>query len=89
MVESTFELALELRTQLAISVLNEGLQDPAFDPDEALLEVFTHVRDETRDSTVREWSVMGLGGEEGQLPEEFKSQILDRMEDFVGTCGIR
>jgi hypothetical protein len=80
LLQETFELALELRTQLAIASLSHGLADETFDPDAALDEVFFNPHSEsTQLGVVRGWTTFALGGENSTLPEAFVQRIIDRM----------
>ncbi|KAI4945538.1 hypothetical protein J4E91_007880 [Alternaria rosae] len=81
----TFELALELRTQLAILVLQKSAGNPSFDPRETMEEVF--FRSDSSQSVeagspIRGWSTAALGGDESALPEEFEDRIVTRVEEI-------
>jgi hypothetical protein len=89
LLQETFELALELRTQLAIASLSRGLADEAFDPDAALDEVFFNPHSEsTQLGVVRGWTTFALGGEDSALPGAFVQRVVDRMtaiREFFST----
>ncbi|OAG08262.1 uncharacterized protein CC84DRAFT_1085793 [Paraphaeosphaeria sporulosa] len=89
LLQETFELALELRTQLAISSLSHGLTDNAFDPDAALDEVFCHPPESIPQLGVfRGWSTFELGGEDSPLPGAFVQKVVARMaaiREFFST----
>ncbi|KAI4921768.1 hypothetical protein J4E90_000195 [Alternaria incomplexa] len=83
--DQTFELALELRTQLAILVLQKSTDNPSFDPTETMEEVF--FRSDSSQSVeagspIRGWSTAALGGDESALPEEFEDQIVTRVDQI-------
>ncbi|KAF2445125.1 hypothetical protein P171DRAFT_413183 [Karstenula rhodostoma CBS 690.94] len=85
LLQETFELALELRTQLAISSLSHGLTDETFDPDAALDEVFCHPQSENSPQLgiFRGWTTFALGGDgdgDGStLPEAFVQEVVARI----------
>ncbi|KAJ4305269.1 hypothetical protein N0V90_000800 [Kalmusia sp. IMI 367209] len=84
LLQETFELALELRTQLAILCLEQGAPDEAFDPDAALEEVFFHSQSTENDNhsaIVRGWSVSMLG-EEDALPKAFMNKVVYRINEI-------
>lgn len=84
LLQETFELALELRTQLAISSLTHGVTDETFDPDAALDEVFCHPPSEsgTQLGVFRGWTTSALGGDGSPLPDAFVQKVVDRMEEM-------
>ncbi|KAL5439454.1 hypothetical protein PMIN07_003129 [Paraphaeosphaeria minitans] len=81
LLQETFDLALELRTQLAISSLSHGLTDTAFDPDAALEEVFCLPPSESSPELglFRGWTTFALGGDGSALPEAFVQKVVARM----------
>ncbi|KAJ4350518.1 uncharacterized protein N0V89_009139 [Didymosphaeria variabile] len=81
LLQESFELALELRTQLAISSLSHGITDESFDPDAALEEVFFNPDSESAHQlgVVRGWDTFALGGDESALPEAFVQRVVARM----------
>lgn len=79
LLKETFELALELRTQLAIMVL--ARQENHDHNDQVIDEVF--LRSESPEaSTVRGWNVPGLEAEEPPLPQEFEDRIASRCDEI-------
>jgi hypothetical protein len=81
MLQETFELALELRTQLAILVLERATLDGSFDPDAVLDEVFfqSEPSQETGTSIYRGWNMDALGGEDSALPQQFIDAVIERL----------
>ena len=84
----TYELALELRTQLAIMVL--ARQDNDAHHDEVIDDVFVrpHPSQTPQRTTVRGWSVLGLEAEEPPLPREFEARVVrrcDELREILGT----
>ena len=59
MLENTFAMALELRTQFLIMLLSRHLNQPNFDPDTVLKQVFFE-----SENAVKGWDTPGLQGEE-------------------------
>lgn len=90
LLQETFELALDLRTQLAILVLERASNDSNFNPDEALDEVFFQSKSPQAGagSVIRGWSVSALGGEDSVLPQAFQGKVVERfsqMREFFPT----
>ncbi|KAH7400719.1 hypothetical protein DE146DRAFT_653712 [Phaeosphaeria sp. MPI-PUGE-AT-0046c] len=81
MLTQTLDLALELRTQLAILVLERASSNNNFDPDEVIQEVFyrSELSQGTSASIVRGWSIATLGGEDAALPTQFEASIVERL----------
>jgi hypothetical protein len=81
MLQETFELALELRTQLAILVIERSAFDNSLNPDEVLREVFlrSETLQETESSIIRGWNMEALGGEESALPQQFEDAVIKRL----------
>ncbi|KAJ4307735.1 hypothetical protein N0V94_009633 [Neodidymelliopsis sp. IMI 364377] len=80
LLKDTFELGLALRTQLTILLLERSAYDSAFNPDDALGEVFLH--SEATQGTgdiIRGWGVAALDGDEARLPEDYRAQVIERM----------
>lgn len=84
LLQATFALALELRTQLAILVLERASIDKSFNPDETLREVFfrSEASQEVGGSVLRGWNAVELGGYDAILPEHFDKQIVERLENM-------
>jgi hypothetical protein len=82
LLQDTFDLALDLRTQLAILVLQRSSTDPELNPDDVVTEVF--LRSESSQATdgsfVRGWNVTALGGEDSSLPKVFENAVVERLE---------
>jgi hypothetical protein len=81
MLKATFDLALELRTQLAILVLEKSANDNNFNPDEVIREVFYRFEpsQEGESSLMRGWSIPALGGEDSALPHPFETSVVERL----------
>ena len=77
LTETTFRLALELRTQEAIMLLAHHVGKINFDPDTALLQMFYDAND------LKGWAVPGLRAVE--LRKEAKDMILRRVEQLRGA----
>lgn len=80
----TFLLALELRTQLAILVLQKLPDSLDFDPEETISEIF--LRSESSQavdgSLIRGWNTAALGGDECPLPQELQDQVVARLNEI-------
>lgn len=72
-ISDTFQIALELRTQVLILLLTRHIGEPNFDPDVILEQVFWQ---EPR--TLKGWDLEGLRA--GNLESIFSSAILRRLE---------
>jgi hypothetical protein len=82
LLKDTFALALELRTQLAILVLEKASDDEGFNPDEVLREVFfrSEASQEAGGSVFRGWSAPELGGDDTALPREAEDGLVERLD---------
>lgn len=82
LLQDTFSLALELRTQLAILVLEQSIADDQFDPDDALGEVFfrSESSQDMGASTIRGWNLAALGGEDSALAKNFENLVVERVQ---------
>ena len=84
LLQETFNLALELRTQLAILVLQKSADDPNFDPDDMVSEIF--LRSESSQaidgSPIRGWNIGALGGDESPLPQELQDDVAKRVNEI-------
>ncbi|KAH7139342.1 hypothetical protein B0J11DRAFT_423907 [Dendryphion nanum] len=78
----TFELALELRVQLAMQVLEEASERDNFNPEETLMELFTNSKSPDNRPIVRGWMIPGIGGKDEDLPTHLHSRVLAQMEDI-------
>ncbi|KAL1635357.1 hypothetical protein SLS56_001781 [Neofusicoccum ribis] len=83
MIEETFTLALDIRTQFAISLLVRDQNEQGFDPDATLQSIFFAVSDEENNSAegsrLRGWEVLGLGSGDDDLPAPIKETVLRRI----------
>ncbi|KAF2133397.1 hypothetical protein P153DRAFT_363593 [Dothidotthia symphoricarpi CBS 119687] len=81
LLKKTFKLALEMRTQLAVMVMQRSLNDSSFDPDRVIDEVFlnSEASQEPGRPAIRGWSDTALG-EKSDLSRRFQSSVLKRIE---------
>jgi hypothetical protein len=81
LLQDTFSLALDLRTQLAILVLERSAVDSEFNPDEVIREVFfrSESSQESENSIIRGWNILALGGEDSALPQQFEPLVVERL----------
>ncbi|ORY17749.1 hypothetical protein BCR34DRAFT_554745 [Clohesyomyces aquaticus] len=85
LVRETFELALELRTQLALLVLyrsSNGSNEALSDPDSQLSEVFFRSPEDGAESVVRGWEVIGLGGRGSHLDKNLSNLVVKRINEI-------
>lgn len=79
LLEATFSLALELRTQLAILSLEQSSSDLDFNPEEALAGLFLNSEASLNDAgVIRGWQIPALGGDGSTLPRAFQQKIAER-----------
>ncbi|PSN66745.1 hypothetical protein BS50DRAFT_494425 [Corynespora cassiicola Philippines] len=81
LLDKTFDLALELRTQLAILVLERSSNEKTFDPEEELEGVFLHSELSQEASNVRGWATSALGGDE-KLPQRLSDRVAQRVAEL-------
>lgn len=77
LLKKTFDLALDLRTHLAIILLERGSAESDFNPDEILEDVFLN-----SEGAVRGWDVAGLGGPDDKLSKDFSEKIVRQVEEI-------
>lgn len=77
----TFELALELRTQLAILVLEHSSSESDFNPDEDIGQVFlrSEAFQDAGSSIIRGWNMAALGDDDSPLPQELENKVIQRL----------
>ncbi|KAF1842056.1 uncharacterized protein K460DRAFT_380017 [Cucurbitaria berberidis CBS 394.84] len=82
--EETFDLALDLRTQLFILVLERSIDARTFNPDAVISEVFyrSDSSQATDGSVIRGWNVPALGGDDSALPQEFENSVVQRLNEI-------
>ncbi|KAI9829408.1 MAG: hypothetical protein M1819_006345 [Sarea resinae] len=91
LLQETFDLALNIRTQLLIVLLARLRSAPNYDPDRILTQVFfeapverslelSQQEDTLRNGKVRGWDISGLGGAENELSEEFTRFVHQRVQ---------
>jgi len=82
LLSETFALGLDIRTQLAITVLQNkhASNDGDWDPDEMLNEVFYNTQGGPQ--MYRGWEVNGLGADGTDLPRQFQNKIRQRIEEI-------
>jgi hypothetical protein len=74
LLRQTFDLALNLRTQLMLMILSQHAEKPNYDPDAILAYVFFE------GDNVKGWTVPGLGGGGSRLSAEFERLVLERIQ---------
>ncbi|KAJ4335418.1 hypothetical protein N0V95_008897, partial [Ascochyta clinopodiicola] len=80
LLEKTFELGLDLRTQLAILLMERSAHESEFNPDEVLDEVFAHSEaSQGNGDIIRGWNVAALGGEETSLSPLYRERVEQRL----------
>ncbi|KAF2828503.1 hypothetical protein CC86DRAFT_193986 [Ophiobolus disseminans] len=84
LLNQTFDLALELRTQLAILVLERSASEDDFNPDEVIGDVFLRSESSQAEggALIRGWSIAALGGEDSALPQEFENKVIERVTNM-------
>ncbi|KAF2111709.1 hypothetical protein BDV96DRAFT_499223 [Lophiotrema nucula] len=85
LARETFELALELRTQLLIVALEREANksvDGYFNPDKMLLEAFFGGSDEPGEYIPHGWDVPGLAGRDSQLTGALGDKVVERAEEI-------
>ena len=83
LLKETFELGLDLRTQLAILLLERSPRESGFNPDRAVEEVFLRSEaSQENGDIIRGWSVAALGGEETSLSEEYQNRVAQRLQEI-------
>ncbi|KAF1959890.1 hypothetical protein CC80DRAFT_312403 [Byssothecium circinans] len=81
LLQETFELGLDLRTQLAIIYLEHMAHTDEFDPDEIIQDVF--LREENDGShVVQGWAVSALGAGDSSLPQPFDDEVIERCREI-------
>jgi hypothetical protein len=81
LLDETFQLALDLRTQLAILVLERSSSESDFDPDTELSDVFLR-SDASQDagaSIVRGWGMAPLGADDVPLHRKWDREVIERV----------
>lgn len=83
LVDATYSLALDLRTQLAILVLRRSFDDSKGNADEILDEVFfqSDFSQGKEASILRGWGV-SVAGEEAVLPTNIRKLVFERIDHF-------
>ncbi|CAI6340057.1 unnamed protein product [Periconia digitata] len=81
LLQKTFDLALEFRTQLAIIHIDRESRTKNFDPDAVLDSVFFDESDEA-EPIIRGWNTSALGEGAATLPDEFRGKVMDRMAEI-------
>ncbi|KAL2867050.1 SANT/Myb-like DNA-binding domain-containing protein [Aspergillus lucknowensis] len=79
--KETFDLALEIRTQSLILLLEDRQFDPEFSPKNALRRCF--FTGSSRKSPLRGFNLPTLGGANGTLPGEYKDAVQDRYNEIL------
>ncbi|ERF71417.1 hypothetical protein EPUS_08686 [Endocarpon pusillum Z07020] len=79
LLEETFVVGLEIRTQLAIALFVERESKPNFDPDGVLDEVF-FTEDDEKSKRFRSFNAEGLCIQERILPKRFERPVSQRIQ---------
>jgi hypothetical protein len=84
LIKDTFQLALELRTQLTILVLDKSAGNDGFDPNEIVNEIFFRLEasQAVDGSLIRGWNILALGGDEASLPKEFRNDVMEEIDSI-------
>jgi hypothetical protein len=82
LLDATFKFALELRTQVALIGLSIGQDEPHFDPDERLREVFFDESEGDDSPRVRGWDAAGLGVDNTALNGKYQKKVIQRFKDI-------
>ena len=88
LVNETFELALELRTQLAILCLERTSTDAVQNPEETLREVFYRPTEDEYDFAIDGWGIPGLGGLDGELSGEQQIRVEEQLNNIRNFFSI-
>lgn len=78
LLDETFELGLDMRTQLAILLLERSAHETGFNPDDALVDFFAPDAQE-HPNLMRGWATAALGGEETILSQEHEKRVHQRI----------
>jgi hypothetical protein len=81
LLEETFHVALEIRTQVAVLAIAQQYQEEDFDSEEVLRVVF-YSTTPSGIETLNVWDVDGLGGGNQELPLEFDQAIQQRISSI-------
>lgn len=80
LLDQTFELGLDLRTQLAILILEHSAHEREFNPEDALEEAFFRPEaSQEKGDIIRGWSAAALGGEETSLSRRHQQGVQQRL----------
>ena len=82
LLDDTFRLGLELRTQAAIVALSISKREPGFDPDEKLREVFFLESGDASKPQARGWHTKQLGGGDSILHPTYLKLIAKRIGEI-------
>ncbi|KAF9631632.1 hypothetical protein BFW01_g2494 [Lasiodiplodia theobromae] len=86
LIAETVSLALDIRTQFAISLLIKHEAEENFNPDELIRSVFFTVPEDDEDGAVashlRGWEILGLGLSDDELPAFVKEAATRRVEQI-------
>ncbi|EEQ91107.1 myb-like DNA-binding protein [Blastomyces dermatitidis ER-3] len=91
LLDETFQLGLELRTQRAIAELRSGEQEinVEFAPDSILETVFTaFAKSGDESERLLGWKISGLRDEGGGIPERFYEKVLERRASIRKTFNV-
>ena len=84
LLDKTVELAIDIRTQLAIMHLTKCMEQEGFSPEEELFKIFFELADpnSTEDAHIRGWETNGLGGGGSRLPAKYQELVHERVNDI-------
>lgn len=83
LLDPTFEVGLEIRTQFAVALLSERRSDQNFDPDAVLQRLF-YAENDGNSPRFLGFKSTGLYIEDNFLPEEFERQMSERIQIIQG-----
>ncbi|OAG16239.1 hypothetical protein CC77DRAFT_1078352 [Alternaria alternata] len=80
--QETLDLAVELRTQLAILVLQRSAESPEFNVEETLDEIFLHPKSSDGVWAIRGWNMPVLGDDDSFLSQDFERLVKNRVQEI-------
>ncbi|RYN39385.1 hypothetical protein AA0114_g11331 [Alternaria tenuissima] len=80
--QETLDLAVELRTQLAILVLQKSAESPGFNVEETLDEIFLHPKSSDGVWAIRGWNMPVLGDDDSFLSQDFERLVKNRVQEI-------
>ncbi|CAI9633133.1 unnamed protein product [Alternaria burnsii] len=80
--QETLDLAVELRTQLAILVLQRSAESPEFNVEETLDEIFLRPKSSDGVWAIRGWNMPVLGDDDSSLSRDFERLVKNRVQEI-------